>query len=404
MATNDPKPFTSMEVFMAFLKLGLTSFGGPTAHIGFFQIEFVESRKWLPQNHYADLVALSQFLPGPSSSQLGMSIGYSRAGLGGAAAAWAGFTLPSALAMILFGLCMDIIARNHWDLNGLHGLKVAAVAIVAKALTDMAPRLCPDPARIATAALGMGIVLMMPSISGQITAIALGGVLGLLMKSQVSKEDSVKTDRPLVRKGSGKKFSLICLASIPMLLIFLPVFSEWTSNQATSMFDSFFRTGSLVFGGGHVVLPLLQAELVPRGWVENEVFLTGYGAAQAVPGPMFTFAAFLGSVMKHTPNGWTGGILCLLAIFLPSFLFIIGAMPYWETLRERAVIRSALKGINASVVGLIAAAWISPVGTNGILSMMDLAIAATAFALLAFKKTPSWVVVLFCAGFGWMSQ
>jgi chromate transporter len=187
-----------------------------------------------------------------------------------------------------------------------------------------------------------------------------------------------------------------------MLLICLPVFSEWTSNQATSMFDSFFRTGSLVFGGGHVVLPLLQAELVPRGWVENEVFLTGYGAAQALPGPMFTFAAFLGSAMTHTPNGWTGGILCLLAIFLPSFLFIIGAMPYWETLRERTVIRSGLKGINASVVGLIAAAWISPVGTNGILSMMDLAIAATAFALLAFKKTPSWVVVLFCAGFGWM--
>jgi chromate transporter len=380
------------EVLRVFLRLGLTSFGGPVAHLGYFRAEFVERRHWLDEGAYADIVALCQFLPGPASSQTGISIGLLRAGLPGALCAWLGFTAPSALAMILFGYGVTALG-NLADSAWLHGLKIVAVAVVAQAVWGMARNLCPDRER-ATIAVGAAmVVLAIPSAPGQIGAIAAGGLIGwrlLRNGAQPPEQKPLAIHLP-------RAWSIAALASSVALLVGLPILAAAIPSHALAVVASFYRSGSLVFGGGHVVLPLLQAAVVPPGWVTNDAFLAGYGAAQAVPGPLFTFSAYLGTVMGPAPNGWVGGLICLAAIFLPSFLLLIGALPFWDTLRRRPGVRSALRGVNAAVVGVLLAALYKPVWTSAILSPTDFAIGILAFLLLAVWAVPPWLVVIFGA-------
>ena len=377
------------EVLRVFLRLGLTSFGGPVAHLGYFRAEFVERRRWLDEAAYADIVALCQFLPGPASSQVGISIGILRAGIRGALCAWLGFTGPSAVAMILFGYGVTEFG-NLADSAWLHGLKIVAVAVVAQAVWGMARNLCPDRER-ATIAVGAAMmVLAIPSASGHIGAIAGGGLIGwglLRGGPQASPKGSLTVHLP-------RACFITALVAFFALLLGLPVLAAMAPWHTIALFDSFYRSGALVFGGGHVVLPLLQAAVVPEGWVTNDAFLAGYGAAQAVPGPLFTFAAYLGTVMGPPPNGWLGGFICLVAIFLPSFLLLIGALPFWDTLRRRPGVQSALRGVNAAVVGLLLAALYKPVWTSGILGPADFAIGILAFLLLAFWAVPPWLVVI----------
>jgi chromate transporter len=384
-----PRRGSPFEVLRVFLRLGLTSFGGPVAHLGYFRSEFVERRRWLDEPAYADIVALCQFLPGPASSQVGISIGILRAGLPGAVCAWLGFTAPSAIAMILFGYGVTAfggLADSAW----LHGLKIVAVAVVAQAVWGMARSLCPDRER-ATIAVGAAMaVLAMPSAPGQIGAIAVGGLIGW----------GVLRDGPTIRQETAltvhlpRAWSLAALGVFFALLIGLPALAAAVPSHTVALVDAFYRSGALVFGGGHVVLPLLQAEVVPPGWLSNGAFLAGYGAAQAVPGPLFTFAAYLGTVMGPTPNGWVGGLICLAAIFLPSFLLLIGALPFWEALRRRPGVQSALRGVNAAVVGLLLAALYKPVWTSAIFGPADFAIGILAFLLLTLWAIPPWLVVI----------
>jgi len=381
----------SAEVLTAFLKLGLTSFGGPVAHLGYFRQEFVERRKWLDEPAYADLVALCQFLPGPASSQVGMAIGLSRAGLPGALAAWTGFTLPSAIVLVLFAYGVSAFGSELGS-GWVHGLKVAAVAVVAVAVLGMARSLAPDRERASVAVVAAGVALAVPNVWGQVGAIVLGGVAGLMLPRSAPSSDHVSL--PL---GVSRRWAIAALGLFLVLLIGLPLLAAATDSQSVRLFDSFYRSGSLVFGGGHVVLPLLQAEVVPRGWVDNDTFLAGYGAAQAVPGPLFTFAAYLGAVMRPAPNGWLGAALCLVAVFLPSFLLIVGALPFWETLRRQRLAQTILRGVNAAVVGLLLAALYHPVWTAGILTARDYTLALAAFLLLFMWQTPPWLVVVFCA-------
>jgi chromate transporter len=349
-----------LEVLAVFFRLGLTSFGGPVAHLGYFREEFVTRRRWLDDRSYADLVALCQFLPGPASSQVGIAIGLLRAGYAGALSAWIGFTLPSALAMVLFAYGVSALG----DVSGsgwLHGLKVAAVAVVAQAVLGMARTLAPDRERATLAVSAAIVVLAVPSAWGQIGAIIMGGVVGITMLRREAPVDHAAL--PLrVSRTTGA----VMLVWFFALLIGLPLLSALTPAQSVKEFDAFYRAGSLVFGGGHVVLPLLQASVVSPGWVSNDAFLAGYGAAQAVPGPLFTFAAYLGAVMRPPPNGWIGATLCLVAVFLPSFLLVIGALPFWEELRQQATAQAALRGVNAAVVGLLLAALYHPVWTAGL--------------------------------------
>jgi chromate transporter len=380
------------EVLRVFLRLGLTSFGGPVAHLGYFRAEFVERRRWLEEAAYADIVALCQFLPGPASSQVGISIGILRAGLPGAFAAWLGFTGPSAIAMILFGYGVTAVG-NLADSAWLHGLKIVAVAVVAQAVWGMAKSLCPDRERATIAAGAAMVALAIPSAPGQIGAIAAGGLIGWGMLRggpQPRQQDSLAVHLP-------RAWSVAALVTFFALLIGLPVLATALPSHTVALVDAFYRSGALVFGGGHVVLPLLQAEVVPPGWVTNDAFLAGYGAAQAVPGPLFTFAAYLGTMMGPAPNGWLGGVICLVAIFLSSFLLLIGALPFWDTLRHRPAVQSALRGINAAVVGLLLAALYKPVWTSAILGPGDFAIAIVAFLLLALWAVPPWLVVMFGA-------
>lgn len=380
-----------LAVFLIFLRLGLTSFGGPVAHLGYFRTEFVARRKWLAEPAYADLVALCQLLPGPASSQVGIALGLTRAGYAGGFAAWLGFTAPSALALILFGLFVrhfDSALAGGW----LHGLKVVAVAVVAQALWGMARSLTPDLSRVLIGLAAAGIATAWPNAFGQIGVIVMAGVVGslFLKAAPVSLE---KLPASSIRRRAGFIAIGLCLA----LLAGLPLLAEMSGHYVAELFDVFFRTGALVFGGGHVVLPLLQAEFVPRGWVSNELFMAGYGAAQAVPGPLFTFAAYLGSVSSRMPNGWLGGTIAVLAIFLPSFLLVCGALPFLEALRQHAGARRALSGINAAVVGLLLAAFYNPVWTSAILKPADFGLAALGFFLLLAWKWPSWLVVLLTA-------
>jgi len=329
-ADQDPKARQGgawFEVLGAFLRLGLTSFGGPVAHLGYFREEFVSRRRWLDDRAYADLVALCQFLPGPASSQVGIAPGLSRAGVPGAFAAWTGFTLPSALAMVLFayGLgAMGDVKSAGW----LHGLKIAAVAVVAQAVLTMARALAPDRPRATIAAIAAVIVLAIPSAWSQIGVIALGAMAGLVLLRTAVPESQAHLPLAVSRRAGA-----LNLAAFFGLLIALPLLAAGNQSQSLDLIDAFYRAGSLVFGGGHVILPLLQASVVQPGWVTNDAFLAGYGAAQAVPGPLTTFAAYLGAVMGPSPNGWTGAAICLLAAFLPSFLLVFGALPFWQQLR-----------------------------------------------------------------------
>jgi chromate transporter len=382
-------------IFIVFLKLGLTSFGGPIAHLGYFREEFVERKKWIEDRVYADLVALCQFTPGPASSKVGIAIGLAKAGLPGAFAAWVAFTLPSALALLLFAYGVEAFAG---DLNAgwLHGLKVVAVAVVAQAVWGMAKNLTPDAPRFTLAIAAAIITFIWPTSVGQVAAILFGAVVGLVLLR-------AKQDEPHVPMGIslGKGPAVLSLVIFLALLIGLPFLKLAYPDQALALFDSFFRAGSLVFGGGHVVLPLLQSEVVPPGWVSNDAFLAGYGAAQAVPGPLFTFAAYLGAIMGPEPNGWQGALLCLVAIFLPAFLLVIGVLPFWDDLRRLRAVRSALTGVNAAVVGLLLAALYDPVWTSGILRSADFGLGLAAFSLLVFWKLPPWLVVILSAVAGW---
>jgi chromate transporter len=379
---------TVTQVFLAFLKLGLTSFGGPVAHLGYFRNEFVERRRIMQDAAYADLVSLCQFLPGPASSQIGIGIGITQAGLRGGIAAWVGFTLPSAIALILFAYGIAALDESVVQTGWLHGLKVAAVAVVAQAILGMSRMLCPDWPRRSVAIFAALLTLILPGILGQMTAIGCGMILGLFFLNYEASNDH--TPHLFIL---SKRISVISLGLFFALLLSLPILAQ-QGSQALALVDSFYRSGALVFGGGHVVLPLLKAEVVNPGWINQDMFLAGYGAAQAVPGPLFTFAAYLGTAMNTVPRGWLGGLLCLLAIFLPSFLLVTGILPFWEDLRKNPRIRKALVGVNAAVVGLLLSAFYDPVWTSGILSASDFVLALLAFVMLVYWKTPPWIVVV----------
>jgi chromate transporter len=379
-----------LEVLGVAFRLGLTSFGGPIAHLGYFRAEYVVRRKWLDEKSYADLVALCQFLPGPASSQVGMAVGIARAGLPGALAAWLGFTLPSALALVLFAFGVSALggaAEAGW----LRGLKVVAVAVVAQAVWGMAKSLCPDRQRATLAILAAIVTLGWPGAAGQLLSLAAAGMVGWFLLPPTGLAVESHTQFPI-----DKRTGMIAWIVFFTLLLGLPVTRQLTASHLLDVFDSFFRVGALVFGGGHVVLPLLQAEVVGPGWVTNEQFVAGYGAAQAVPGPLFTFAAYLGAVM----DGWNGALLTLVALFLPSFLLVVGALPFWDSLRSKSSFQAALSGINAAVVGLLLAALYNPVWTSAIDTSSDFALGLVAFALLTFWQWPPWLVVLLTAAGG----
>ena len=382
------------EVFAAFLKLGLTSFGGPVAHLGYFHQEFVVRRKWLDNDAYADLVALCQFLPGPSSSQVGIALGLSRAGLGGALAAWVAFSLPSALLLMAFAAGLDSFG-DVLGAGGLHGLKLAAVAVVALAIFTMARALPPDRLRGLLVGGATAIALVLPSAVGQIGAILLGAVAGMAWCRGETSQGPAHLSVSVSRKAA-----VAALVVFFALLLALPVLAAALSSHALTLFATFYRVGSLVFGGGHVVLPLLQAEVVVPGWVGNDAFLAGYGAAQAIPGPLFSFAAYLGMVMGPPPNGWAGAALCLVAIYLPSLLLVIGVLPFWDGLRRSVWTQAALRGVTAAVVGLLIAAFYQSMWAVAIRDSADFALALAAFLLLFLWRTPPWLVVGLCAAAG----
>jgi len=389
---------SAWHILWVFLRLGLTSFGGPVAHLGYFRTEFVERRRWLDERSYADLVALCQFLPGPASSQVGMAIGLARGGWVGSLAAWAGFTLPSALALIGFALLLShgLLASAG---GALHGLKVVAVAVVAQAVWGMAKSLCPDRPRAALAVLAAVLCLLLPSALAQVGAIVACGLLGRVLLQLPGQ--AAAPHRPYgVSRGAG----LLALALFALLLLGLPLLAAAMASPLLATLDAFYRAGALVFGGGHVVLPLLQAAVVPGGAVGNADFLAGYGAAQAVPGPLFTFAAYLGAVMRPEVaglGGVSGGLLCLVAIFAPAWLLVVGTLPFWDALRQRPAVQSALAGINAGVVGLLLAALYDPVWTSAIAGRADFALALLAFALLVWARWSPLAVVLLAALAGW---
>ncbi|MBI4286997.1 MAG: chromate efflux transporter [Chloroflexi bacterium] len=379
------------EVLLVAGKLGLTSFGGPVAHLGYFREEYVVRRKWVDEATYVDLVALCQFLPGPASSQVGIALGVKRAGLIGGLAAWIGFTLPSALALILFAYGVTVFG-NIADVGWLHGLKVVAVAVVALAVWGMARSLCPDRARASLAIASAIAALAWRSAVGQVVIIVIAGFIGWRLLRQEGRIMA-----PAHRFPVGRRVGTVCLALFGALLIGLPLAARATGNWSLAVFDSFYRAGSLVFGGGHVILPLLQAEVVPPGWVTNDQFIAGYGATQAVPGPLLTFAAYLGTTIGQFPVPWLGGMFTLAAIFLPAYLLVVGALPFWDGLRNVSGFRAALQGINAAVVGLLLSALYDPVWTSAILAPADIALGMAAFALLAFWKRPPWLVVIVSA-------
>lgn len=387
------------EVFFTALQLGLTSFGGPVAHLGYFQAEYVRRRKWLDDATYADLIALCQFLPGPASSQLGIAIGMLRAGYLGGLAAWLGFTLPSAIALTLFAYGVQALPPAASDL--LQGLKIVAVAVVAQAVWGLGRNLCPDRARVTLAIVAAIVMLVWSTALSQIVVIVAAGLIGWrLLPGVVAAPAGLTPAATPIPFRPGRAVAVGALVLFFAFLIGLPLLRQVVPGQSVALFDSFYRAGSLVFGGGHVVLPLLQNEVVPPGWVSNEAFVAGYGAAQAVPGPLFTFAAYLGAVSQVPPNGWLGAAIATVAIFLPSFFLIVGFLPLWDTLRLRPGVRAALAGVNAGVVGLLLAALYHPVWTSAILGPADVALALGAFALLVFWKLPPWLVVVVTAPAG----
>ena len=395
MVSNDEaslKEGSPAEVFRVFLKLGLTSFGGPIAHLGYFRDELVMRRKWIDEASFVDLVALCQFLPGPASSQVGFSLGVLRGkGLLGGLAAWLGFTMPSAVILLAFALGAGAFTGPIAE-GFLHGLKLVAVAVVAQAVWGMTRTLTPDRTRAAIALAAIAVVVIVGGAFGQIAAIAAGAVAGLAFCRSEAKVVSGQLRFPVSRQGGA--FALVLFAAC----FIVPVIGQ--GNQAVALFEAFYRSGALVFGGGHVVLPLLQAEVVAPHWVTDETFLAGYGLTQAVPGPLFTFAAYLGAVMQPTPNGIAGSAIALVAIFLPGLLLVYGMLPFWDELRSRQSMQAAMRGANAAVVGILGLALYKPIWTSAVLTPRDFALAVGGFLLLAVWKAPSWVVVLLLAGVG----
>ncbi|MCE7793952.1 chromate transporter [Salipaludibacillus sp. CUR1] len=375
---------TLFEILIISTRLGLTSFGGPIAHLGYFHEEYVRRRKWMDEKSYADLVALCQFLPGPASSQVGIGIGVTRGGVLGGIISFVGFTLPSVVLLIVFAVFLQ--TAGMLDAGWINGLKIVAVAVVAHAVLGMAQKLTPDVTRKTIALAAVIGILLWQTAWTQVGVILLAGVAGyLLYKNQADENLSSQFTFPLSRR-----FAAGCLTLFFGLLILLPIAREVTTLNWVAMFDSFYRSGSLVFGGGHVVLPLLEREFVPTGWLTEEEFLAGYGAAQAVPGPLFTFAAYIGTVI----NGWQGGLLAAAAIFLPAFLLILGTLPFWTSLRKNQSMRAALMGVNAAVVGILFAALYHPIFTSSVTSPVEFAFAALLFVMLAHWKLPPWAVVL----------
>lgn len=380
------------EILFVSTKLGLTSFGGPVAHLGYFHAEYIHRRKWMDEKSYADLVALCQFLPGPASSQVGIGIGVMRAGVLGGIFSFIGFTLPSVLALILFASLLHTfdVANAGW----IHGLKIVAVVVVAHAIIGMANKLTPDLKRRTIALFALVITLIWQTAFTQVSVILLAGIIGYFMyrNENMEKAESIKNFR------ISHKIGYICLSLFFGLLIILPILRKLFPNDWIALFDSFYRSGSLVFGGGHVVLPLLEQEFVRSAWLTSEQFLAGYGATQAVPGPLFTFAAYIGTVI----HGWQGGLFATFAIFLPAFLLILGTLPFWDTLRKNPSIKNALMGVNASVVGILISAFYTPIWTSSILRPIDFALAAILFSMLVFWKLPPWVIVIFGIVGGWL--
>lgn len=383
------------EVFRVFLKLGVTSFGGPIAHLGYFRDELVVRRRWTDDAGYADLVALCQFLPGPASSQVGFSMGVLRGnGLLGGLAAWFAFTMPSALILLAFALGAAALKGPVAE-GLLHGLKLVAVAVVAQAIWGMAKTLTPDRARAGIALAAIAIVVAFGGSLGQVAAILLGALAGLAFCRGEGAPLSGHLSFPISRRGG-----IVALALFVMLLVIPPIIVATTVHQGVALFDAFYRSGALVFGGGHVVLPLLQAEVVAPGWVTNETFLAGYGLAQAVPGPLFTFAAYLGAVTGPAPNGIVGATIALVAIFLPGLLLVYGTLPFWDALRMRPSAQATMRGANAAVVGILGAALYSPVWTSAVMTSRDFALALAGFLLLTVWKLPPWIVVAFLGAAG----
>jgi chromate transporter len=388
-----------LEVFLVALRLGLTSFGGPIAHLSYFRREYVERRRWLTDDEFADLMALCQFLPGPASSQVGFAVGMRRAGVLGGLAAWLGFTLPSAALMIAFAFGVTHLG----DIQGagwLRGLKIAAVAVVAEAVWKMSKKLCPDATR-STVAVAAAVILLLSPLASlprawmQVALILAGAGLGWLLFRHASQSVTAPPSSPYRHAPV-----IIGLGFFFVLLVALPSLAKLIPSQALAYFDSFYRSGSLVFGGGHVVLPLLEAEVVESGWMGQDVFLAGYGAAQALPGPLFAFSAYLGAALELPPNGVLGGLLCLAAIYLPSWLLVVGVLPVWDRARTAPAVQAALKGTNAVVVGILFAALYHPVWTAAVDGATAFAIVLMSGLLLMAWRWPSWAVVLLAAGAG----
>ncbi|ASA26322.1 ChrA protein [Paenibacillus donghaensis] len=374
---------TLLEVGLVSTKLGLTSFGGPVAHLGYFHVEYIQKRKWLDERSYADLVALCQFLPGPASSQVGIGIGLLRGGLLGGMVAWLGFTLPSVIALVLFALLLKgfELGNSGW----IHGLKIVAVAIVAQAVWSMGQKLTPDRTRQTLAILAMVFTLVWQTAFSQVILIVLAGIVGLLLYRNKEVPLASELHVPIKRAVAA-----VCLILFAGLLFVLPILRQLTDYSWVALADSFYRSGSLVFGGGHVVLPLLEREVVPMGWISKQDFLAGYGATQAVPGPLFTFSAYLGTMI----HGVWGAAVATVAIFLPAFLLIVGALPFWNSVRKSPVMQGALMGVNAAVVGILLAALYNPIWTSAILSTGDFVLAIVLFGMLIFWKLPPWVIVI----------
>lgn len=381
----------AFEIFVVSAKLGVTSFGGPIAHLGYFHEEYVNKRRWIGEQKYAELVALCQFLPGPASSQVGMGIGLYRAGLAGVLAAWAGFTLPSAVLLVLFALLLQgtELAAGGW----LHGLKLTAVAIVAQAVWSMGVKLAAGRSRATIAFLAAAATLLWPSGLTQVLIIAASALVGLWLYRS-SPTPGALPERSGEDPQGGihlrRSWAAASLTAFFGLLVLLPLVSRWWPNLGLQLFDVFYRAGSLVFGGGHVVLPLLQSEVVPRGWIGEAEFLSGYGAAQAVPGPLFTFGSYLGASI----HGVTGAILATLAIFLPAFLLVVGVLPFWHRLRVIPKVQHALQGVNAAVVGLLLAALYDPIWVSSVQETGDFIVALLIFAMLMIWKLPPWIAVV----------
>jgi chromate transporter len=381
-------------VLLAFLRLGCTSFGGPIAHLGYYRSELVERRRWCSEETFAEIVALAQSVPGPASSQIGFTLGILRAGWAGGVAAWVGFTMPSALLMLAFEFSHAALS-GRFGMAVVHGLQLVAVAVVAQAILAMRKSLAPDLSRMALALVAAAIVLLTSPAYGTVFAIAVGGFAGwLLLRSNGITNHHPGLTAISISKAQGAMAAILALT----LLAVLPVLARTRSFGAFTVCNAFYRTGALVFGGGHVVLPLLENSVVAKAWVDQQTFLSGYGAAQAIPGPLFTFAAYLGAAVRPTPNSLFYGVLALVAIFLPGLLIMIAVLPFWNALRGRSQLQASLRGVNASVVGILLAAFCRPVWTSTVHAWIDFLIALTAFGLLAWWKLPPWAVVLAVTG------